>query len=128
VAASRQEPDLGPLGESLAARFVEGQGWRVLARNYRARGGEIDLVAEDNGEVVFIEVKTQSQATLGEPEDRVAPIKQRRLAKAALQYAREKRLDGRSFRFDVVAVVITAQGPRLSHYPDAFNLPRGLDG
>ncbi|HRU05063.1 MAG TPA: YraN family protein [Candidatus Brocadiia bacterium] len=128
MAADRQTPDLGPLGESLAARFVEGLEWRVLARNYRARGGEIDLVAEDQGEIVFIEVKTQSQATLGEPEDRVAPVKQRRLARAALQYAREKRLDGRAFRFDVVAIVMTAQGPRVSHYRDAFNLPRGLDG
>ena len=117
----KQEP-LGPRGESLAARFLEGIGYRILARNYRAPGGEVDVVAADGDDIVFVEVKTFTGSEFGEPAERVESGKQRRLGRAALFYLQERRLEGASFRFDVVAICMDAEPRGITHFPDAFEL------
>lgn len=117
---------LGPRGERLAARFLRRLGYRILERNYRTRGGEIDLVARDGDELVFVEVKALTESEFGAPQERVSDRKQRRLSRAALQFVRERNLGSVSFRFDVVAVTVGEGEPRVERYVDAFELHRSF--
>jgi putative endonuclease len=92
-------------GEDEAARFLEGQGLTVFARNVRVGGGEIDLVAGDGGTIVFVEVKWRRDATRGTPAEAVTPLKRRRLLSAARAWLAENPSDARrEVRFDVVAI------------------------
>ena len=92
---------------------------RLLARNYHAPGGEVDLIARDGDTLVFVEVKTRRE---GVPAEAVTPAKQSRLTLAALHFLRRHHaLEVRS-RFDVVAVTwpVGARSPRIDHQKDAF--------
>ena len=102
MAADRKR--IGSEGEERAARHLEKQGYRVLERNYRMPCGEIDLIALDGGELVFVEVKTRTSGAFGAPELAVNPRKQERMVKAALGYLKVKDLHQMPCRFDVVAI------------------------
>jgi putative endonuclease len=92
---------------------------RIIVRNYRTTGGEVDLIARDGDAVVFVEVKTRRR---GAPAEAVTPEKQRRLTLAAMHFLRRHRLLEHSARFDVVAVLWPESGrsPIIEHYRDAF--------
>ena len=95
----------GRAGEDEAARFLEARGLSVLARNVRAGGGEIDLVAGDGRAVVFVEVKWRRDASRGTPAEAVTPGKRRKLLSAARAWLAENPAAGsRDVRFDVVAI------------------------
>ena len=96
--------DIGREGEDTAARMLRRDGYKILARNYRCRHGEIDIVAFEDGEYVFVEVKTRRSDVKGSGAEAVTPTKQRKLARVAEQYLAERGLDDRPSRFDVVAV------------------------
>jgi putative endonuclease len=102
--AARQR--LARAGELEAGVELERRGYRILARNYRCRGGEADLVAEEGETLVFVEVKTRSQLRYGLPREAVGWSKQQRLGRAAEQYCAVNEVDERPIRFDVVEVVI----------------------
>lgn len=112
---------LGEKGELLAERCLRRLGMRVLARRYATPAGELDLVMLDGRTLVFVEVKTQTDARLIEPEERVQRAKQHRLAVAAKAFVQRKNLHDRPCRFDVVAIV-TPPGaePQVRHIADAF--------
>lgn len=111
---------LGLLGEKTAARFLEGRGLRVVARRVRTGRGEIDLVALEGGEVVFVEVKTRQGAAFGLPEEAVTAHKRRQLRAAAETYLAEREMHRRPFRIDVVAVRVDARGGVfVRHIPSA---------
>lgn len=113
--------DTGPEGERLAAEHLAGKGYRLLARRYRGGGGEIDLVAEQGGELVFVEVKaSRSGVPLGAPEERVQGEKRARLVRAARHYLARHGPGREGCRFDVIAVRLGDDGPRLDHLEDAF--------
>lgn len=95
---------LGKEGEDRAAQFLMKQGYRILERNYSTRSGEIDLIALHEGVVVFVEVKTRTNAAYGAPELAVTPRKRQRMVKAALGYIKYKKLHQVPCRFDVVAI------------------------
>jgi len=115
--------NLGRAGEDLAASFLEGQGYRIVTRNYRKRFGEIDIIAEDGSDLVFVEVKTRSSNTFGSPLEAVDLRKQLRMARAALDYMSGSGLHDRSARFDVVAVHLRQDKPaRIDHVRNAFDL------
>ena len=102
----RNRRALGTHYEELAAGYLGEQGLRILERNYRTRFGEIDLVAEDAGTLVFVEVKYRSSTGKGAPEEAVGRGKQAVIRKQALAYMAEKGLnDLTPCRFDVVAVL-----------------------
>lgn len=101
---------LGSEGEQRAARYLEQQGYRILERNYQASCGEIDLIALDRGELVFVEVKTRSTDAYGSPELAVTPRKQQRMIRAALGYVKHRGMHQVPCRFDVVAVRTGAAG------------------
>lgn len=94
---------LGAEGELRAALLLEGKGYRIAARNVRAGGVEIDLVARRGGLVVFVEVKTRRGTRFGSPESAVDAVKQQRLAQGAAAWLREWGAGARRARFDVVA-------------------------
>ena len=96
--------DVGREGEAEAAKLLRRSGYRVLARNYRCRHGEIDIVAFEGGEYVFVEVKTRRTDGMGSALDAVTPAKQRRIARVAEQYLAERGIEDRPCRFDVVAM------------------------
>ncbi|HEX6417156.1 MAG TPA: YraN family protein [Acidimicrobiales bacterium] len=98
---------LGARGEQLAADWYASRGYRVVARNWRCREGEIDLVVTRDGELVFCEVKARSSDRFGTPAEAVTPAKQRRLRVLAARFLADVRPDGaagRGIRFDVAAV------------------------
>ena len=119
------EPDgrarLGARGEQLAADHLARAGMRILEINWRCgRLGEIDLVAEDKGVIVFVEVKSKSGEGYGAPEEMLTAWKRRRLAVLARAYLQRRHWLTRPARFDVVAVEWEAGGARLRHIRDAF--------
>ena len=95
---------LGTDGERAAEKFLRRQRYAILQRNYRCRGGEVDLIALDGHTVVFVEVKTRTQPGYGSPLDAVDRRKQRQIQRAAQYYVSANRLHDRDLRFDVIGV------------------------
>jgi putative endonuclease len=114
----------GAAGESAAASWLEAHGYRVLARNVRSRGGEIDLVARLADLVVFVEVKSRTSAAFGHPSEAIVGRKQRRLARLASAFLQSHRLDRCAVRFDAMAVRLGREGEvvEIEHIPDAFQV------
>ncbi|MCD8106257.1 MAG: YraN family protein [Lachnospiraceae bacterium] len=95
---------VGSRYESLAASRLEGLGYRILCRNYRCRAGEIDLIASQDGYLVFVEVKYRGDESNGSALDAVDLKKQQRIIRAARWYLMERHLpEATPVRFDVVA-------------------------
>jgi putative endonuclease len=109
-------------GERLAAEHLARAGYRIVARNVRAGGVEIDVVAARPGLVVFVEVKTRRTRGFGAPEEAVDPGKCARLVRGARAWLREQATPGVRARFDVIAVEPDERG-RLGvrHLPGAFD-------
>jgi len=102
--------NVGRVGESLAAQALHEQGYHILEQNFRCRQGEIDLVAEDAGDLVFVEVKTRRGNPYGLPEEAVTRAKRRKLAQVASCYLDQHGNPDRSWRIDVVAVQFNRSG------------------
>ncbi len=113
---------LGAAGERLAALWLESHGLRVLERNWHCRYGELDLIAEQADELVFVEVKTRRGTALGAPEEAITPAKRRRLLLAAQTYLDTHALTAKPYRLDVLAVELSASGAvrDVRHYPNAI--------
>lgn len=111
----------GASGEDLACRHLEGQGFRVLARNYRCRSGEIDVVARDGATTVFVEVKERAGASHGEGYESVTLGKRRRIVRAARIFAATHGLSESPVRFDVISIDGGGASPRVRHDRGAFD-------
>ncbi|MEO6893035.1 MAG: YraN family protein [Ktedonobacteraceae bacterium] len=101
---------LGRAGERLAERTLVDRGYHMLERNFRCRYGEIDLVAEDGEDLVFVEVKTRRGTAYGLPEEAVNARKQRKILEVASYYLDLHTCAERSWRVDVVAVQLSKSG------------------
>lgn len=101
---------LGSLGERLAATRLQERGYRVIERNFRCRAGEIDLVAAEGADLVFVEVKTRRGSAYGLPEEAVNARKARKLQEVACTYLELHDLPDCSWRIDVVAVQFSRTG------------------
>ena len=126
MTAHRQ--NIGKTGEDLAVAELEARGYAILARRYRTRHGEIDVVARERDTTVFVEVKARTSAEFGGGADAVTPWKQRRLVSMATDYLVRHRLTERPCRFDVVAIDLTEadRGPgarprQVTLYRNAFD-------
>lgn len=102
--------ELGAIGEAAAVKLLVRSGYKIRHRNFRCPLGELDLVAEHRGVVVFIEVKTRTTAEFGAPFEAVSPLKQRRLVRLATYYLKGRRMLERPCRFDAVSVVVSPSG------------------
>src|SRR5271170_7546820 len=95
---------LGRRGEGIAGRHLRRCGYRILERNFRAAGAEIDLIAADRETLVFVEVKARSSAFFGVPAEAVDARKSERIRRAAAMYMRHNHAQTRVARFDIVAI------------------------
>lgn len=105
----------GNFGESLACDYLKSKGYKILERNFRIRGGEIDIVAKDtNGDIVFVEVKTRYSHEFGSPLESITPWKINFLIRAANFYLVKHNLIQKPFRLDAVTVDMT-ENKRIEH-------------
>jgi putative endonuclease len=111
----------GAAGESLACRYLEKRGLAILARNYRCRVGEIDVVARDRDVIVFVEVKERRGASHGAGYDGVTSGKRQRVVRAAQRYAQDHGLSEAAIRFDVVSIDWLDGEPQVRHDRGAFD-------
>ena len=119
--ASDPRRSLGQWGENLAAIHLESQGLTIIERNWRCRGGEIDLVARDGETIVFVEVKTRRGRDFGAPEEALTPRKAQKLLNLGQIYVAEHDQDDTNWRIDLVAVELDERGRflRCEHLPNA---------
>lgn len=108
----------GSHGENLAVKFLEGKGYQILERNFRMRGGEVDVVARDHECLVFIEVKMRNSHKFGLPEEAITPQKIHLLKRTALFYGMKIKWGNRPYRIDAVTVDFTHPtfSPVVNHY------------
>lgn len=116
---------LGDEGERAAARYLRQQGYRILKRQHRNRFGEIDIIAMDGRQIVFVEVKTRRTTDTGQPFEAVDRRKQQKIARTALAWLKENRRLNQSCRFDVISIVWESDdgSPQIDHYRHAFESP-----
>ena len=117
---------LGRRGESLAAKYLRRNRYKILYRNFRPKnGGEVDLVCRDREEdiLAFVEVKTRSSDEFGRPADAVTLEKEALICRGARAWLRMLDRPEVPFRFDILEIVIDASGPRFNLLKSAFQLP-----
>lgn len=113
---------LGRWGEKRCEGFLKKRGFRKLMRNFSCRSGEIDLIMVDNeGAVVFVEVKTRADESFGPAESVITAGKKNRMSRAARYFLATHNIEDRPYRFDVVTIVLGQKGrPQIRHYENAF--------
>lgn len=110
----------GRQSEALAAQFLEQHGLRVVARNVRCPLGEIDVVAEQGRQLVFVEVKSRFGGRYGLPQEAVSIVKQRKLTRLAQWYLKKHGCGRRAARFDVIAITWKLEEPEITWIVNAF--------
>ena len=109
--------------KNIAAKYLAEKGFEIIARNYHYSHGEIDIVANDKGQLVFVEVKTRLNLEYGEPEYAINPKKIKQIKKMAELYLFDKEIEEADCRFDVVAILLGDEtNPAITHYENAFLL------
>jgi putative endonuclease len=108
----------GKFFEDRAVKYLESIGYKVLLRNYRSKYGEIDIIAETDNVIVFVEVKGRFTESFGSGEESITKKKIDKIIKTALQFIEENNLQEKDFRFDVVAF----KGNQIFHLENAFSL------
>ena len=119
---TKERITLGRLGEDLARERLKDLGYRILKTNYRCHLGEIDLVARDGDVLVFVEIKTRKNESLGQVKEAVTRRKQTQLSKVALAYMKSNNLWGSKARFDVVAIGLIDGKREIEIIRNAFEL------
>ena len=112
---------LGKDGEDIAAAFLKKKGFRIIEKNYRTVFGEIDIIAQDRGVIVFVEVKTRSDTTFGYPFEAVNPKKREKIRKVALCFMKRQKKESPA-RFDVMSITRDRGETRIEHIQDAFEV------
>jgi putative endonuclease len=113
---------LGKSGEDLACRELERRGYAIVARRYRRRGGELDIVARDGDTTVFVEVKTRHGHRFGAAGEAVHRLKRRRMMHLALDYVMRHRLADSPCRFDVVSIHMEEGRTVVDVFQNAFDM------
>jgi putative endonuclease len=109
----------GAKGEDLAAQFLMAKGFEIVARNFRFKRAEIDLIVKRDNWVIFVEVKTRTSTTFGEPEEFVDDTKVNLIFDAAEEWVYSNNWHGH-IRFDIVSVKLGRE-PLVEHFEDAIN-------
>lgn len=112
--------DLGKRGEEIAVAYLEDSGYRILNTNWKCARAEVDVIADQQGTIVFVEVKTRSSVDYGQPEEFVDYKKEKQLEFASSAYIEMKQHEG-EIRFDVIAIVFENKDLyKINHIEDAF--------
>lgn len=112
----------GEQNENLAVKFLRRRGYMILARRFRTKLGEIDIIAKDNDALIFIEVRSRSYTDFGAPCESINRKKQMHIINSAFIYLAKYRLEDADIRFDVVAILKCAElgAIKIEHFKDAF--------
>lgn len=105
-----RQQSLGKLGENLAVKHLRNKGYKILTRNFRSKFGEIDIIAFQGGDLVFVEVKTRWSKSFGPPEEAITPWKIRRIIKAGEYFKLLHPELSDSLRLDAVVIDLTPEG------------------
>jgi len=111
----------GKEGEKIAAAFLKKNGYRIIEINFRCPIGEIDIVAKEKDDLVFVEVKTRKSMELGYPEQAVGIRKQKKMSQLALWYLQKRKIADTNARFDVVAVTLIPENNEVKLIKNAFD-------
>jgi len=111
---------LGKKGEEIALSYLKSKKYKVIEKNLRSRFGEIDIIANDHGTLVFIEVKTRTSEAFGTPIQGINEKKQNRLRQLAIRYIAEKVLIEPEVRFDVLGILQINNETKIEHISNAF--------
>lgn len=112
--------DLGKRGEEIAAAYLQNLGYRIMHTNWRCGRAEVDLIADQQGTIIFVEVKTRSSIDYGHPEDFVSYKKEKQLEFASSAYIEMTQHQG-EIRFDIIAIVFENKHLyKINHIEDAF--------
>lgn len=111
---------LGLEGEERAVEYLKDKGYEIVCRNYRYGKGEIDIIAHDGDELVFIEVKTRSNEAFGHPVYALTQSKQKQIIRIAKSYLHERDITDKIVRFDVITIEHEGGREVLEHIKDAF--------
>jgi putative endonuclease len=112
----------GKKGEDIAVAYLISRGYRIVERNYKCPLGEIDIVAREGDEIVFVEVKSRKSEEFGDPQLAVGLKKQKKVSRISLAYLKEKHLYPCNARFDVVAIKMLPDGSNVELIQNAFEL------
>lgn len=107
--------EIGKIGEEIAVKYVMGLGYKIIERNFYANQGEIDIIAKDKKEMVFIEVKTRTNLFFGKPIEAVTNQKQKHLIRTVKYYLYLKHMENEYIRLDVIEVYITEDKFKINH-------------
>ena len=112
--------ETGKLGEDIAVNYLKQNGYVILDRNFECRQGEIDIIALDKKEIVFIEVKTRTSNKYGTPSEAVNKIKQKHMLQTIKYYLYIRNLSDEFIRIDVIEVYIKNNVYKVNHIKQAF--------
>ena len=112
--------ETGKLGEDIAGHYLKQNGYVILDRNFECRQGEIDIIALDKKEIVFIEVKTRTSNKYGTPSEAVNKIKQKHMLQTIKYYLYIRNLSDEFIRIDVIEVYIKNNVYKVNHIKQAF--------
>lgn len=112
---------LGKEGEDIAADFLKKKGFRIVEKNYRSIFGEIDLIVQDKGTIVFVEVKTRSDISFAYPFEAVNPKKREKIRKTALCFMKKMKQEVPA-RFDILSICVRDGKQEIEHIQDAFEV------
>ncbi|SHH15496.1 putative endonuclease [Thermosyntropha lipolytica DSM 11003] len=112
--------ELGRWGEKIASDYLMQKGYKILARNYYTRYGEIDIICQRDGILVLVEVKTRQNLHYGEPEEAVTTRKISHIRKAAAVYLNQTDVFYKEIRFDVISILLEEKRYEIKHIENAF--------
>lgn len=118
---------LGDAGENIASTYLQNKGYNILARNFRyGRNAEVDIIAEFDGAIIFVEVKTRRNQKFGTPAEAVNMQKQKKIIMAAMKFLQDQGLFDRLCRFDVIEIFANNDenhvGWKINHILNAFEI------
>lgn len=113
---------IGKIGEEMAVQFLSKNGYNILDKNIKAPFGEIDIIAEKDNCVCFVEVKSRKTEKYGLPEEAITQVKKNKIIKVAQFYIKKKHIKHKLFRFDVISINFNKNfGQRIRHIANAFS-------
>ncbi|MCI9177359.1 MAG: YraN family protein [Clostridia bacterium] len=107
--------NLGKQGEEYAAQYLQTQGYQIIEKNFRCKQGEIDIIAKDKKEYVFVEVKTRTSLQYGMPREAVNSKKQKHIWNATKYYLYKNKLENKFIRFDVIEIYQKQEKVYINH-------------
>ena len=107
--------EVGNLGEEIATEYIKKKKYVIIQRNFRCRYGEVDIVAKDNNEYVFIEVKTRTSKKFGQPAEAVNQLKKKHIYNVTRYFLHRYKIENSLVRFDVIEVFLSKDRYRVNH-------------